>query len=139
MRLRRSLSGSRPALRIVIELVAGAVLAASASAAATGSSGAAAPAVDPARAQAIVRGNACLGCHAVDHRVVGPSFQQIAARYKGDAGAEARLVHKVKDGGSGVWGAIPMPSHPAMSDADIRTVVDWVLAGAPASATAAGK
>ncbi|WP_240655673.1 c-type cytochrome [Paraburkholderia phosphatilytica] len=93
--------------------------------------------VDPVRAQAIVRGNACLGCHAVDRRVVGPSFQQIAAKYKGDAGAEARLIRKVKDGGSEVWGAIPMPSHPAMNDADIRTVVDWVLAGAPASVAAA--
>jgi cytochrome c len=94
---------------------------------------AAAPApavVEPGRAQAIVRGNACLGCHAVDRKLVGPSFQQIAAKYKGDPGAEARLVRKVKDGGAGVWGAIPMPSHPAMSEADVRTVVDWVLAGA---------
>jgi cytochrome c len=72
-----------------------------------------------------------MGCHAVDRKLVGPSFQQVAEKYKGNAGAPATLARKVKDGGSGVWGAIPMPAHPAMSDADIRTVVDWVLASAP--------
>lgn len=79
---------------------------------------------------AVARANACMGCHAVDRKLVGPSFQQVAAKYKGDPQALARLSRKVKDGGSGVWGVIPMPSHPAMSDADIRTVVQWVLAGA---------
>jgi cytochrome c len=79
----------------------------------------------------IARSNACMGCHAVDRKLVGPSFQQIAGKYKGDAQAPVKLALKVKNGGSGVWGAIPMPAHPAMSDADIRTVVDWVLAGAP--------
>jgi len=83
------------------------------------------------RGQTIALANACMGCHAVDRKLVGPSFQQIAAKYKGDAQASVKLAHKVKDGGSGVWGAIPMPAHPAMSDADIRTVVSWVLAGAP--------
>jgi cytochrome c len=83
------------------------------------------------RGQTIASANACMGCHAVDRKLVGPSFQQIAAKYKGDAQAPAKLALKVKNGGSGVWGAIPMPAHPAMSDADIRTVVDWVLAGAP--------
>jgi cytochrome c len=85
------------------------------------------------RGQTIASSNACMGCHAVDRKLVGPSFQQIAAKYKGDAQAPAKLALKVKNGGSGVWGAIPMPAHPAMSDADIRTVVDWVLAGAPSS------
>nr|WP_246270627.1 c-type cytochrome [Paraburkholderia solisilvae] len=79
----------------------------------------------------IAQRNACLGCHAIDRKLVGPSFLQVASRYKGNAQAQGLLEHKVKDGGSGVWGAIPMPSHPAMSDADIRTVVEWVLAGAP--------
>jgi cytochrome c len=83
------------------------------------------------RGQTIARANACMGCHAVDRKLVGPSFQQIAAKYKGDPQATVRLVRKVKDGGAGVWGAIPMPAHPAMSDADVRAVVDWVLAGAP--------
>ncbi|MGF6725859.1 cytochrome c [Paraburkholderia sp. GAS41] len=83
------------------------------------------------RGQAIASANACMGCHAVDRKLVGPSFQQIAAKYKGDSQASAKLALKVRNGGSGVWGAIPMPAHPAMSDADVRAVVDWVLAGAP--------
>ena len=97
----------------------------------TGGLAATAWADDAPRGQIIARANACMGCHAVDRKVVGPSFQQIAAKYKGDAQAPVKLVTKVKDGGSGVWGVLPMPPHPAMSDADIRTVVDWVLAGAP--------
>ncbi|AOJ67340.1 c-type cytochrome [Burkholderia savannae] len=79
----------------------------------------------------VARSNACMGCHAVDRKLVGPSFQQIAERYKNDKQAEPKLAKKVKDGGSGVWGAIPMPAHPRMSDADVRSVVQWVLAGAP--------
>ncbi|SDF83083.1 cytochrome c [Paraburkholderia phenazinium] len=86
---------------------------------------------DAPRGLNIARSNACMGCHAVDRKLVGPSFQQIAAKYKGDAQAPVKLALKVKNGGSGVWGAIPMPAHPAMSDSDIRTVVDWVLANAP--------
>ncbi|HEX7933719.1 MAG TPA: c-type cytochrome [Paraburkholderia sp.] len=88
-------------------------------------------AADAPRGQRIANANACMGCHAVDRKLVGPSFQQIAARYKGDAQALAKLTRKVKGGGSGVWGMIPMPAHQSMSNADIRTVVDWVLAGAP--------
>jgi cytochrome c len=96
-------------------------------------------AVMPVRALAVpdglgvARNNACMGCHAVDRKLVGPSFQQIAARYKGDPAAQGKLEKKVRDGGAGVWGAIPMPSHPGMSAADIRTVVGWVLAGAPSN------
>ena len=79
----------------------------------------------------VARSNACMGCHAVDRKLVGPSFKDIAARYKADPQAVAKLSKKVKDGGSGVWGAIPMPAHPRMSDADLHSVVEWVLAGAP--------
>ncbi|MDE1181483.1 c-type cytochrome [Paraburkholderia sp.] len=86
---------------------------------------------DTPRGLSIARANACMGCHAVDRKLVGPAFKDIAARYKGNAQAQTLLARKVKDGGAGVWGAIPMPSHPSMSDADIRVVVDWVLAGAP--------
>nr|WP_244201216.1 c-type cytochrome [Paraburkholderia rhynchosiae] len=88
-------------------------------------------AADAPRGRIIANANACMGCHAVDRKLVGPSFQQIAARYKGDAQASVKLSRKVKDGGAGVWGMIPMPAHQSMSDADIRAVVDWVLAGAP--------
>ncbi|RDK04074.1 c-type cytochrome [Paraburkholderia lacunae] len=90
-----------------------------------------AQAADTPRGQVVANANACMGCHAVDRKLVGPSFQQIATKYKGDAQAPAKLSRKVKDGGAGVWGMIPMPAHQSMSDADIRTVVDWVLAGAP--------
>jgi cytochrome c len=82
----------------------------------------------------VAQANACMGCHAVDRKLVGPSFKDIAAKYKGDGAAQAKLEKKVRDGGAGVWGAIPMPSHPAMSAADIHSVVGWVLAGAPATA-----
>ena len=84
----------------------------------------------------IAKQNACLGCHTVDRKLVGPAFRDIAAKYKGDAGAQARLEKKVRDGGAGVWGVIPMPSHPRMTDGDIRTVVAWVLAGAATSEAA---
>lgn len=89
-------------------------------------------AVSAADAAAIARSNACMGCHAVDRKLVGPSFQQVAEKYKGQAQANVQLEKKVKNGGAGVWGSIPMPSHPRMNDADIKTVVAWVLAGAPA-------
>lgn len=88
-------------------------------------------AAEAPRGQQVAAANACMGCHAVDRKLVGPSFLQIAAKYKGDPQAPAKLARKVKDGGSGVWGMIPMPAHQSMSDADIRTVVDWVLSGAP--------
>lgn len=79
----------------------------------------------------IAQTNACLGCHVVDRKLVGPSFVQIAEKYKGDAGAAGKLQAKVRDGGAGVWGVVPMPAHPRMNSVDIKTVVDWVLAGAP--------
>ncbi|MEX3950194.1 c-type cytochrome [Paraburkholderia sp. EG287B] len=79
----------------------------------------------------VAQANACMGCHAVDRKLVGPSFRDVATKYKGDAAAQAKLEKKVRDGGAGVWGAIPMPSHPGMSAADIHSVVTWVLAGAP--------
>ena len=89
------------------------------------------PAVAASGGLVIARTNACMGCHAVDRKLVGPSFKDIAARYRSDPGAQKKLQGKVRNGGAGVWGTIPMPSHPGMSDADIRTVVQWVLAGAP--------
>jgi cytochrome c len=69
----------------------------------------------------------CTACHAVDRKVVGPSFKEVAAKYAGDASAQAKLEQKVKNGGSGVWGAIPMPPN-AVPDADLKTLVSWALA-----------
>lgn len=72
----------------------------------------------------------CTACHAVDKKLVGPAYQDVAAKHKGDAGAVAKLVEKVKKGGSGVYGPVPMPPNPAVPDADLKTLVEWILAGA---------
>jgi cytochrome c len=76
----------------------------------------------------------CIACHAVDTKLVGPGFREIAARYVRDgvrpADAEARLVAKVKAGGAGAWGDVPMPGQPQVGAADSRTIVQWILAGA---------
>ena len=69
----------------------------------------------------------CLACHAVDKKLVGPAYRDVAAKYKGDAGAEAKLVAKVKNGGVGAWGQIPMPPNASVPDADIKAMVKWVL------------
>ncbi|WP_454736814.1 c-type cytochrome [Cupriavidus necator] len=93
---------------------------------------ASAHAVDAAKAQEIANKNACMGCHQVDKKLVGPSYKEVATKYKGDKNALAALTKKVKSGGSGVWGPVPMPANAAISDGDLKTVVEWVLAGAPA-------
>ncbi len=77
---------------------------------------------------AIAQKNNCFACHAVAQKLVGPSFKSVAEKYKGNSQAEAMLMEKVRNGGQGVWGSIPMPAQPALSDADLKTVVDWVLA-----------
>jgi cytochrome c len=74
--------------------------------------------------------NACMGCHAVDKKLVGPAYKDIAAKYKGQADAVDKLVKKVKAGGSGVWGPVPMPANAGISEADTKTVVQWILDGA---------
>ena len=71
--------------------------------------------------------NNCTACHAVDKKVVGPAYKDVAKKYAGDKGAEAKLVAKVKAGGAGVWGPVPMPPNPQVSDADVKTLVKWVL------------
>ena len=77
--------------------------------------------------EALAKKHNCLACHAIDKKLVGPSYQEVAAKYKGDAGAEAKLVAKVKNGGSGAWGQVPMPPNASVPDADIKTLVNWVL------------
>ncbi|MFN4237610.1 MAG: c-type cytochrome [Vogesella sp.] len=71
--------------------------------------------------------NNCTACHAVDKKLVGPSYKEVAKKYAGDKGAEAKLIAKVKAGGAGVWGPVPMPPNPQVSDADLKTLVKWVL------------
>ena len=77
--------------------------------------------------EALAKKSGCLACHAVDKQVVGPSYQAVAKKYKGNAKAEAMLISKVKNGGAGVWGQIPMPPHAHVPDADIKAIVAWVL------------
>lgn len=79
---------------------------------------------------ALVRKHGCQLCHGITSRVVGPSFREIGQRYAGDVGAAARLVAKVKSGGAGNWGNIPMPPQPALADGDIESMVLWLLSGA---------
>ena len=80
--------------------------------------------------QDLAKKNNCTACHQMDKKTVGPGLLEIAAKYKSDSTAEAKLIEKVKKGGSGVWGAIPMPPN-AIRDEDIRALVRWILAGAP--------
>ncbi|MDP3087168.1 MAG: c-type cytochrome [Methylotenera sp.] len=81
-----------------------------------------------ADATALAQKSGCLACHSVDKKVLGPAYKDIAAKYKGDKAAEAKLIAKVKAGGSGVWGPMPMPAMAAqVKDADIKTIVEWIL------------
>lgn len=78
--------------------------------------------------KALAQKSGCLACHSVDAKILGPAYKDVAAKYKGDKGAEAKLVEKVKKGGSGVWGPMPMPANsPNVKDEDIKTIVHWVL------------
>lgn len=86
-------------------------------------------AVDMAKGLELAQKSNCMACHAVDKKVMGPAYQDVAKKYKGDTAAEETLIKKVKAGGAGVWGPIPMPPNsPRVSDADIKTLVEWVLA-----------
>ena len=83
-------------------------------------------AVDAAKAKQLAQKYNCLACHAEDKKLVGPAYKEVAKKYKGDKNAEAMLIGKVKSGGSGVWGAIPMPPN-NVPDADVKTLVEWLL------------
>ena len=91
----------------------------------------ASPAV-PARLSGLdaARASACTACHGVSEKIVGPSFRDIAQRYEGDGAAVQKLVAKVKAGGGGNWGTVPMPAQAQLDDADARALVAWILAGA---------
>jgi cytochrome c len=72
----------------------------------------------------------CMSCHTVDKKLVGPSYQDVAKKYAGNKDALKTLSAKVKAGGKGVWGEIPMPPNASVKDADIEALVKWILAGA---------
>jgi len=69
----------------------------------------------------------CLVCHTVDKKMVGPSYKEVAAKYRADKGADAKLFDKVKKGGQGAWGQIPMPPNATVPDADLKALVKWIL------------
>jgi cytochrome c len=82
----------------------------------------------PAFAQeALAKKHNCLVCHAVDKKVVGPAYKDVAAKYRNDKTAEAKLAQKVEKGGVGVWGQIPMPPNSNVPDADVHALVKWIL------------
>jgi cytochrome c len=85
-----------------------------------------------AAVQPLLAKNNCLACHAVDKKIVGPAYQEVATKYKGRADASAYLSQKIKAGSVGVWGPVPMPPNVAVSDADRKTIADWLAAGAVA-------
>jgi len=84
----------------------------------------------PAQAsEDLAKKHACVACHNVKGaKTVGPTYVDIAKKYAGQKGAAAKLAEKVKKGGTGVWGQVPMPPNPAVPDADIQALVKWVLA-----------
>jgi cytochrome c len=84
-------------------------------------------ALDNAAAQAMMQKDGCAACHAIDKKIVGPAYVEVAAKYKGDKNAAAMLMKKVKDGGVGTWGQIPMPPNSAVPAGDITELVNWIL------------
>lgn len=78
--------------------------------------------------EAVAKSNGCMACHALDKKVVGPSYKSIANKYTGDAHAADKLAKEVRTGSKGVWGPVPMPPQPKISDADLKKVMAWILA-----------
>lgn len=76
---------------------------------------------------ALAQKSGCLACHSVDKKIVGPAYKDVAAKYRADKGAEAKLIQKVEKGGSGVWGQVPMPPNAQVKPADVKKLVEWVL------------
>jgi cytochrome c len=75
----------------------------------------------------LLKKNGCTACHSNDTKVVGPAYKEVAAKYKGDAGAAGKLAAKVKAGGSGVWGQVPMPPNPQVKDDELKTMISYIL------------
>ncbi len=90
-----------------------------------------AQALDAAAAKALAAKSACMACHAVDRKLVGPSYKDVAAKHKGQADAVAKVAARIKSGGSGMYGPVPMPAQPNLKDDELKLLAEWVLAGAP--------
>ncbi len=74
------------------------------------------------------KANGCMACHAMDKKLVGPAYKNVALKYKGDAAAADKLAKEIRAGSKGVWGPTPMPAQAKISDADLKKVVAWILA-----------
>ena len=82
----------------------------------------------PAQAnEALARKSDCLGCHAVATKLVGPAYKDVAAKYAGQADAQALVMQSIRNGGAGKWGELPMPAHPKLSDAELKKLASWIL------------
>jgi cytochrome c len=77
--------------------------------------------------EALLKKHNCMACHQIDKKVVGPSYKDVAKKYKGQKDAGVKLADKVKKGGQGAWGQVPMPPNPAVPDADIKKMVEFIL------------
>ncbi|MBI5436149.1 MAG: c-type cytochrome [Nitrosomonadales bacterium] len=89
---------------------------------------AAEPVLSEAEGRALAQKSNCFACHSIEKKVVGPAWKDVAAKYRGDASAEDKLIAKVSKGSSGVWGSVPMPANsPAVKDADIKALVKFTL------------
>jgi cytochrome c len=75
----------------------------------------------------LAKKHACFACHTVDKKMVGPSYKDVAAKYRADKEAPAKLAAKIKNGSQGVWGNVPMPPNTTVPDADINALVKWIL------------
>jgi cytochrome c len=87
----------------------------------------AAASASAAASEQLAKKHNCLACHTVDKKMVGPSYKDVAAKYRGDKQAAAKLAAKVKNGSQGVWGNVPMPPNTTVPDADVNALVKWIL------------
>jgi cytochrome c len=90
-------------------------------------------AISDQQALIVAKQNGCLGCHAVNKKIVGPSFESVAFKYKNDPNAKSFLKNKILKGGAGSWGIVPMPANAKLSDADLSLLASWILSGAPST------
>ena len=84
-------------------------------------------AVPAAASDELAKKHACFACHTLDKKMVGPSYKEVAAKYRSDKAAAAKLAEKIKNGSQGVWGNVPMPPNSAVPDADVKALVSWIL------------
>lgn len=86
------------------------------------------PSAEAVDVHALLDANGCLACHALDHKVVGPSYHDVATKYKGDPGAASKVEDSIRNGGSGKWGTVPMPDFTSLTDAQLKALAQFVLA-----------